>query len=270
MRIGFIGDIVGRPGREMVQKHLKTLRVEHALDIVIANYENASHGFGLSGKNAQELLGFGIDVFTGGNHSFDKKDIIPLLALPEFLRPINYPSMVAGSGCGIYEVAGNKLAVINAMGHFAMPHTDNVFAAVDAQVTALIEAGIKHIFIDMHAEATSEKRALFLYLKERISLLIGTHTHVGCDDAQIIEGCGYLTDVGLTGCRDNVIGMEIDAPIARMRTGLSDRFEVPKKCKAWLQMAVCEFNTEGRAVELYKIRRFDDGRDDTRLEAYFD
>ena len=126
------------------------------------------------------------------------------------------------------------------------------------------------IFIDLHAEATSEKRALFLHLKEKISALIGTHTHVGTDDLQIVEGCGYATDIGLTGCRDNVIGMKSNVPIERFITGISGRFEVPDSCKSWMQMIVMDLDDEGQCQEMYKIRRFCDGRDDMRLDAYID
>jgi len=271
LKIAFIGDIVGRPGRSMLTTHLKELKATHNIDFIIANYENASHGFGLSSKNANELFNAGIDVMTGGNHSWDKKDIKTLLTTHDILRPINYPDMVVGEGCKILEVNGTPIAVINAMGHFSMPYVDNVFRSVEAKVDELVDKGVKHIFIDMHAEATSEKRALFLHLKEKISAMIGTHTHVGTDDLQIIDGSAYATDVGLTGCRDNVIGMGADVPIERFITGVSPgRFEVPEKCKAWIQMMVMDLDSDGRCIEMYKIRRFCDGRDDTRLDAYID
>ena len=271
MKIAFIGDIVGRPGRSMLTTHLKELKALHQIDFIIANYENASHGFGLSTKNAKELFNAGIDVMTGGNHTWDKKDIKTLLETDPILRPINYPDMVVGEGCKIFEVNGKSIAVINAMGHFCMPLVDNVFRSVEAKVDELIEKDIKHIFIDIHAEATSEKRALFLHLREKISALIGTHTHVGTDDLQIIEGTAYATDIGLTGCRDNVIGMGADVPIERFITGVSPgRFEVPEKCKSWIQMMVMDLDDAGRCHEMYKIRRFCDGRDDTRLDAYID
>lgn len=271
MRIAFIGDIVGRPGRSMITTHLKELRRIHAIDFVIANYENASHGFGVSTKNANELFAAGIDVMTGGNHSWDKKDIHALLQSHNILRPINYPAMVSGEGCKIFDVAGQKLAVINVMGHFSMPYVDNFMRVTQEKVDELYKEGVRHIFVDLHAEATSEKRALFLHLKNQISTLMGTHTHVGCDDLQIVDGCGYVTDIGLTGCRDNVIGMHKDVPIERFITGVSPgRFEVPEKCKAWLQMAVIDLNEEGRCERIFKLRRFDDGREDTYLEAFVD
>jgi 2',3'-cyclic-nucleotide 2'-phosphodiesterase len=269
LKIAFIGDIVGRPGRTMITTHLQKLKELHNIDFVIANYENASHGFGLSTKNANELFHAGIDVMTGGNHSWDKKDIHALLESHNILRPINYPDMVSGEGCKVFDINGESLAVINAMGHFSMPYVDNVFRTVEAKVDELLAKDIKHIFIDLHAEASSEKRAMFIYLKEKISALIGTHTHVGTDDLQIIDGSAYATDVGMTGCRDNVIGMKENVPIERFITGVSPgRFEVPEKCKAWLQMIIMDLDSHGKCSDMYKIRRFCDGREDTNLKAY--
>jgi len=176
MRVAFIGDIVGRPGREMVKKYLQEIKKEYKVDFVIANYENASHGFGLTPKNAQELFSYGIDVMSGGNHTWDKKEIIPLFETHQLLRPHNYPEGVEGKGYGVYDVLGEKLAVINLMGHYSMPYTDNVFRCADTTVKELQSEGIKNIFIDFHAEATSEKRAMMMLLQGRVSGLIGTHT----------------------------------------------------------------------------------------------
>ncbi|MRI59337.1 MAG: metallophosphoesterase [Epsilonproteobacteria bacterium] len=255
MKIGFIGDIVGKPGRKMVRRYLREIRQKEGLDFVAANYENASHGFGLTPKNAAELFDAGIDVMTGGNHTWDKKEILPLLEELPLLRPLNYPKGVPGRGFILIEAL--DLAVINIMGYYGMPMVDNPFRAADEIVDELKAQGIKNIFIDFHAEATSEKRAMFLMLKDRISALAGTHTHVGTDDLVIDEGAGYVTDVGLTGCRDNVIGMKEDVPIQRFLTGLPGRFDVPERCKAILQMVVFELDC-GRCVDAYKIKAYDD------------
>lgn len=266
MKIGFIGDIVGRPGRAMVRRHLQELREAEGLDFVIANYENASHGFGLSEKNARELFKAGIDVMTGGNHTWDKKEIMGMLETLPLLRPINYPEGVPGHGVRIFEVCDEKLAVVNIMGYFAMPMVDNPFIAANRIVEVLHSEGVKHIFIDMHAEATSEKRALLMMLREKVSVIVGTHTHVGTDDLVIDSGCAYVTDVGLTGCRDNVIGMDAKVPIERFLTGLPGRFNVPDKCKAILQMVVIELK-DGRAVDAYKIRVYSEGDREVALKA---
>jgi metallophosphoesterase (TIGR00282 family) len=254
MKIGFIGDIVGRPGRKMVKSHLANIRQKEGLDYVIANYENASHGYGLTPKNANELFNAGIDVMTGGNHTWDKKEIISLLDELPILRPINYPQEVPGEG---YRILDDKLAVVNVMGHFTMPMVNNPFIETKRVVELLKKRGVENIFIDFHAEATSEKMAMFLMLKNQISALAGTHTHVGTDDLVIDEGCGYVTDVGLTGCRDNVIGMSADVPIKKFLTGLPGRYDVPNKCKKIFQMVVFELE-EGRCKDAYKIKAYDD------------
>jgi metallophosphoesterase (TIGR00282 family) len=259
LKIAFIGDIVGRPGRAMIKQHLKKLRQEYAIDFVIANYENASHGFGLTPKNAQELFEMGIDCMTGGNHTWDKKEILPLLDSMPLLRPHNYPAGVAGTGCRVFEVAGEKLAVLNIMGHYGMPYVDNAFRCARDTVEQLRNDGISHIFIDFHAEASSEKRGLMMLLQGSVSGIIGTHTHVGSDDLQISNGTAYLTDMGLSGCRDNVIGMDAKIPLERFLTSVSGRFEVPEKCRKILQIAIMTLD-EGKCTQACKLKIFDDGR----------
>jgi hypothetical protein len=243
----------------MIKEYLRKLRTQYEIDFVIGNYENASHGFGLTLKNAQELLSTGIDVMTGGNHTWDKKEILPLLESFPLLRPHNYPTGVAGSGCRIFEVAGEKLAVLNIMGHYGMPYVDNAFRCARDTVAQLKNDGIEHIFIDFHAEASSEKRAMMMMLQGEVSAIIGTHTHVGSDDFQISKGTAYLTDIGLSGCRDNVIGMDAAVPIERFLTGVSGRFEVPEKCRKILQIAIMNLE-EGKCTEAFKVKIFDDGR----------
>ena len=256
MKIAFIGDIVGRPGREMLKKHLLKLREDEALDFVIVNYENASHGFGLTMKNCDELFSYGIDVMSGGNHSWDKKDILPLFDTREILRPHNYPEEVAGTGCKTYTVKGEKIAVLNLMGHYGMPYSDNAFRCAKETVVKLKEEGVTNIFIDFHAEATSEKRGMIMLLQGNVSGIIGTHTHVSTDDFQIAQGTAYLTDIGLTGCRDNVIGMDEKVPLKQFLTGMKGHFDIPKKCKKILQVAIMELD-EGKCIEAYKLKIFD-------------
>lgn len=259
MKIAFIGDIVGQPGRKMIDKYLKKIKEEYALDFVVANYENASHGFGLTPKNANELFSYGIDVMTGGNHTWDKKEIVPLFESHEILRPHNYPDEVAGEGCKVYDVAGEKLAVLNLMGHNSMPYCDNAFRCAKTTVERLHEEGVKNIFVDFHAEATSEKRAMMMLLQGQVSGLIGTHTHVSTDDLQIAKGTLYLTDIGLSGCRDNVIGMDAKVPLKQFLTGMKGHYDIPKKCKAILQLVVMDIE-EGVCFEAVKLKYFDDGR----------
>jgi hypothetical protein len=255
----FIGDIVGKPGREMVRAHVKKIREEYGVDFVIANYENASHGFGVNVKNADELLAYGIDCMSGGNHSWDKKEVVALFGSHEILRPHNYPVSVEGTGCKVYEVAGEKLAVLNLMGHYSMPYTDNAFRCALATVESLHAEGVKNIFIDFHAEATSEKRAMMMLLQGKVSGIIGTHTHVSTDDFQIVKGTAYLTDIGLSGCRDNVIGMDEKIPLKQFLTGIKGHFDIPKSCKKILQVALMDFSN-GTCLNAFKLKYFDDKR----------
>ncbi|MDD5406914.1 MAG: TIGR00282 family metallophosphoesterase [Sulfurovaceae bacterium] len=259
MTIGFIGDIIGKPGRDIIAQYLPKLRSEFGIDFVIANYENASHGFGLSAKNAEELFAYGIDMMTGGNHSFDKKEIIPLFETQPIIRPLNYPEAMPGNGIFHTTVLNTSMAIVNLMGHYAMPMVDNPFTIITKTIQQLQYEGIKHIIIDMHAEATSEKQALLHLLKNKVSAIMGTHTHVGTDDLSIFDGCCYVTDVGLSGCRDGVIGMDIKAPLNRFLTGIGEYFDVPKDCKSILQMIVFTLDDYGRCIEAKKIKYYDSG-----------
>ena len=268
MKIAFIGDIVGRPGREMLKNHLSKLREEEALDFVIVNYENASHGFGLTMKNCDELFSYGVDVMSGGNHSWDKKEIVALFDTREILRPHNYPQEVDGTGCKVYDVAGEKLAVLNLMGHYGMPYSDNAFRCAQKSVSELKEQGVENIFIDFHAEATSEKRGMMMLLQGEVSAIIGTHTHVSTDDFQIAQGTAYLSDIGLTGCRDNVIGMDEKVPLKQFLTGMKGHFDIPKKCKKIMQIAIMQLNA-GKCSSAYKLKVFDDGRS-VKSEAWLE
>jgi len=245
MNILFIGDIVGKPGRKIVKKYLPLIKKEFKIDYVIANYENLAHGFGITPKVYNEMKNAGIDIFTGGNHSFDKKkEAFELLRQEKILRPLNY---FEAPGKWYYE--DEKIVVISAMGICCMPYGKNPFIELDN----FLKKRDKFIFIDFHAEATAEKRALFHLLKDRASAIIGTHTHIGTDDLEIENGCCYLTDIGLTGCRDNVIGMKEDEPILSMLTGLKHRFDVPDKCNAIFQALVLK--TDGINVkEALKIK----------------
>lgn len=268
MRLAFIGDIVGRPGRFMIKAHLLQMRQTYGIDFVVANYENASHGFGLTQKNAKELFDAGIDVMTGGNHTWDKPEIASMLEHLPLLRPLNYPTMVAGKGYDIYTVNNQKVAVLNAMGHFSMPQVDNFMRTTKEAVDTVKALGAQIVFVDFHAEATSEKRALYLYLKDEISALIGTHTHVGTDDLLIDGRSAYLSDVGMTGCYDNVIGVRKEEPINRMITGVSGRFEVPNECKKILQMVIMDFDQTGACTAMQKIKRYEQAPSDSISSAW--
>lgn len=255
MKIGYIADIVGQPGREMVKAFLNSLKEEFNLELVVANAENASHGFGLTIKNATELFESGIDIMTGGNHTWDKKEIIDCFKTMNILRPINYPKDAPGDGYKILHVKNKKIAIINLMGYFSMPMCDNPFTCI-RDIVSDLEKQVDSIFIDFHAEATSEKRALLMMLRGKVSAIVGSHTHVGTDDLVIDNGTFYVSDVGLTGCRDNIIGMDIKAPLKRFLTGINVPFDVPKKCKKILQIVILDIQGS-TCKDAFKIKIYD-------------
>ncbi|MDD3324795.1 MAG: TIGR00282 family metallophosphoesterase [Sulfurospirillaceae bacterium] len=269
MKIAFIGDIVGSPGRAMIKEHVSKLKREFSIDLVIANGENASHGFGLTQKNAKELFASGVDMITGGNHTWDRKEIIPLFDTMPILRPLNYPEGVEGKGVGFLHVRDESLAVINAMGHFSMPMVENPFIALKGCVQKLRNDGIKNILIDFHAESTAEKRALHMLLKGQVSAIMGTHTHIGTDDLSVQEGTCYVSDVGMSGCRDNVIGMEAQAPLKRFLTGLPASLDVPKKCKKIFQMVVMTLE-DGLCKEAFKVRIYEGAEEMFIQKAFYE
>jgi len=259
LRVAFIGDIVGRPGRKIIKSNLKNLIDRFDINLVIANGENASHGFGLTVKNASELFNCGIDVITGGNHSWDKKkDILTLLETKPVLRPDNYPKQIPGSGVKILDINGIKLAVINLMGLYTMPQVLNPFTHAVELIEKLNNDGINHIFIDFHAEVTAEKRVLMQLLKGKVSAICGTHTHVGTDDLEISDGTFYVSDIGLTGCRDNVIGMDSKIPIQKALTGLGGHFDVPNNCKSIMQIIIVDIDENAKARDGMKVKLYDD------------
>ncbi|WP_299547355.1 TIGR00282 family metallophosphoesterase [uncultured Helicobacter sp.] len=262
MRFGFIGDIVGKIGRSQVAHYVKEAKSFYHLDRVIANGENASHGFGLGAKSIQELQVSGVDIFTGGNHTWDKREITAFLALENsnVLRPHNYPKGVVGSGIYRGNVEGETFAVVNLMGHFGMPQCDNAFICAKDTIEMLHNEGIKNIIVDFHAEATSEKRAMFMMLKGRIAAIFGTHTHIGTDDLEIFEDTFGVSDVGMSGARESVIGMECEEPIHRFLTGVPNRLSVPEKVgiPSIFQMIVCEVK-DGKCVEAFKLKAIDNG-----------
>ncbi len=267
MRILFVGDVVGRPGREALKYHLPRLRADLGIDLVIVNGENLSHGFGMTAKSTQELAACGIDCFTGGNHSWDKKEITALFDRYPILRPLNFPQGLPGRGTLVLEAQGEKLAVINLLGHYSMGMVENPFNMAKAEVERLRNEGITNIFIDFHAETTSEKNGMLHLLAGQVSLIAGTHTHVGTDDLLIHQGTGYVTDVGLTGCFDGVIGVEKNAPLYRFTTGIKKSFDIPKTCRTIFQAIVADLDS-GVCTDAFKIKAYDKEPAQTTLQAY--
>lgn len=227
MNILLIGDVVGRPGRELVRKGLRALIEVHGVDFVIANAENAAAGFGVTKDIGDALLEYGIDVMTSGNHIWDKKEVIDYIkAEPRLLRPANYPAGVPGRGSSVADTGdGRAVGVINVMGRVFMLPIDDPFAVVLREIDA-IRHRTRVIIVDFHAEATSEKIAMGWHLDGRVTAIIGTHTHVQTADERILpKGTACLTDVGMTGPHDSIIGMEVAPSLARFLNGMPTKFE---------------------------------------------
>jgi len=227
VRILFIGDVVGRPGRELVRHGLAALVEHHQADLVIANVENAAAGFGVTREIGTQLLDFGVDVMTSGNHIWDKKEALDYIGTePRLIRPANYPAGVPGRGSYVTRTRdGVSVGVVNLMGRVFMLNIDDPFAVALRTIEALKER-TRIIFVDFHAEATSEKIAMGWHLNGRVTAVIGTHTHVQTADERILpKGTAYLTDVGMTGPHDSIIGVDIDAALGRFLTALPARFE---------------------------------------------
>jgi hypothetical protein len=230
VKLLFIGDIVGEPGRTAVQKILPRLRDEQALDFIIANGENSAGGNGITPQIAGELFSAGVDVITSGDHLWDQKTVLDLLERePRFLRPLNYPATVPGSGAHVFQVRGlPPVGVMSVQGRVFMPPMDNPFLAAESAVSRLREQ-TKIIFVDFHAEATSEKIAFGRFVDGRVSAVVGTHTHVQTADEQILpNGTAYLSDAGFTGPHDGCLGREIEPVLKRFLTGMPQRFEVAR------------------------------------------
>jgi metallophosphoesterase (TIGR00282 family) len=227
VRILFIGDIVGRPGRELVRRGLASIVDHHAVDFVVANVENAAAGFGITRDVGDQLLDCGVEVMTSGNHIWDKKEALDYIgAEPRLLRPANYPAGVPGKGSYMARTRGGEtVGVINVMGRVFMLNIDDPFAVVLREIEAMRQR-TRTIFVDFHAEATSEKIAMGWHLNGRVTAVVGTHTHVQTADERILpKGTAYLTDVGMTGPHDSVIGVEIDAALGRFLNAMPARFE---------------------------------------------
>jgi hypothetical protein len=259
LKVLFFGDITGRQGRLAVMSYLNS--PENNSDFVIANIENASHGFGLTKKNYIELANSGINCFTSGNHIWDKKDIHEYIdTANELIRPINYPSGAPGKGSQIFSINGHKIAVINVLGRVFMPPLDSPWQVVIEEIERLRLENVTSIFIDFHAEATAEKICFSKYLAykyntDNLSLIkgfFGTHTHVQTADESIINGMAYITDAGFCGAKDSVIGMEFSTSLKRLSSGLPERYEIAKSTTSQINGVEVIFN-EQRSIHIKRI-----------------
>ena len=252
MLVLVIGDVIGRPGRQAVHEFLPGLRQQYGLDMVIANAENAAGGFGLTSATARELFNAGVDVLTSGNHIWAQKEIIPYLdgEMP-ILRPLNYPPGVPGRG---YLIIGQTM-VVNLIGRTFMGDLDCPFKGVD-KLLAELEHKPPVIIVDFHAEATSEKMAMGRYLDGRVSAVLGTHTHVGTIDAQLLpRGTAYVSDIGMTGPMDSVIGDDTEAVIQRFLTGMPHHLSVGRGNPIFNAIMFRVAEDSGRAMNIERICR---------------
>ena len=241
LKILFFGDITGRQGRNALKSFLASSDLSNTF--VIANIENASHGFGLTKKNYNELSDAGINCFTSGNHIWDKKDVYEYINDSiDLVRPINYPAGTPGKGSQIFDFNGFMIGVINVLGRVFMPPMDSPWQIVVEEINNLKQQGVEHIFIDFHAEATAEKICFSKFLAnefntEEFALIkgfFGTHTHVQTADEQILNGMAYITDAGFCGSVDSVIGMEYSTSLKRLSTSLPERYEIAESGLAQL------------------------------------
>jgi len=258
VRIALIGDVNGRAGRQALQVCLPRLIADRLIDFAVANVENAADGFGVTPDLAEQMLALGLDCMTSGNHIWDKPEILDYIpAQPRLLRPLNYPGGAPGSGIYFGETpAGIPVAVVNLMGRVFMPPCDNPFEVIERSLGA-IQKRARVVLIDMHAEATSEKSAMAWHLDGRVTAVVGTHTHVQTADETILPGgTAFITDLGMTGPHESVIGIEKDLALRKFLTGLPVRFSTarrdPRLCGVVLD--VDETTGRARAIERVQMR----------------
>jgi metallophosphoesterase (TIGR00282 family) len=255
LRLLFVADVVGRPGRDAVQELLPKLRRELGADVVVVNGENAAAGFGVTAKLCREIFDAGADVITLGNHVFDQREFVnELPGLERVVRPANLPPGAPGVGSCAIEVDGTPVLVIAVMGRLFMNDIDDPFRGADAVLAE--HPDVKVVFVDMHAEATSEKQALGWYLDGRVSAVVGTHTHVATADARLLKnGTAYCTDAGMVGPRDGVIGMDKENILKRFLTSVPHRFEVAAGPVTFNSVLITIDSLTGHATAIQRVDR---------------
>lgn len=255
MRILFIGDIVGKPGRDLIRRGVGPIVEHHQVDLVVANAENAAAGSGITRELGDQILASGVDVMTSGNHIWSKKEAIDYIGTePRLLRPANFPAAVPGNGSYLARSADGRTAgIVNVMGRVFMQQLDDPFVAVMREIDAL-RPRAKIILVDFHAEATSEKAAMGWYLDGKVTAVIGTHTHVQTADERILpKGTAFLTDVGMTGPHDSIIGVEIEPALSRFLNGMPSRFE-PATANPRLNAVIIDADEKtGRAEDIERL-----------------
>lgn len=256
MKLLFIGDIVGKPGRELVRRGVAPIVAAHGIDFVIANGENSAAGFGITREIGDQLLSYGVEVLTSGNHIWDKKEALDYIARePRLLRPANYPTGVPGKGAYLATAAnGVKVGVVNVMGRVFLAAIDDPFTTASREIAALKQSGAQIVFVDVHAEVTSEKIAMGWYLDGHATAVVGTHTHVQTADERVLpKGTAYLTNVGMTGPHDGVIGVEKEAVITKFLNALPTRFETASGDPRLNAVVITADPATGRATTIERL-----------------
>lgn len=258
MRILFIGDIVGETGRKVVVNNVQGLKDKYHLDFVIANGENSASGFGITEKIFRSIVDSGVDVVTTGNHIWDQKEALVFIERDHrLLRPANYPKGTPGKGAFVFNTVDHKsILVVNLMGRVFMNSLDDPFSVIDEILDETrLGRDVDSIIVDFHAEATSEKQAMGHYLDGRVSMVIGTHTHVPTSDYRILtNGTGYISDVGMTGDYDSVLGFKKSNPINKFLTSISSGRFIPETGDATLTGILIELNENGMVKKLAQIK----------------
>jgi 2',3'-cyclic-nucleotide 2'-phosphodiesterase len=254
-RLLFVGDVVGRPGRHALAALLPRLRSEVRPHLTVVNGENSAGGFGITAKTASEIFDAGADVITTGNHVWDQKQFIEEIStLDRVVRPSNFPPGAPGVGALVIPADGERVLVMNLQGRVYLPDLDDPFRAADALLEA--HKDVRIVLCDMHAEATSEKAAMGWYLDGRVSVVVGTHTHIPTADFRVLPGgTAYVTDVGMVGPRDGVIGMERETVLRRFLTGMPSRFETADGVVTFNSVLVTISRPSGRAIAIQRIDR---------------
>ncbi|ANQ64065.1 TIGR00282 family metallophosphoesterase [Staphylococcus equorum] len=259
MRILFIGDIVGKVGREAINTYLPKLKQTDRPTVTIVNAENAAHGKGLTEKIYKELLREGVDFMTMGNHTYGQRQIYDFIeSAKRMVRPANFPDEAPGVGMRIIQINDLKLAIINLQGRAFMQDIDDPFKKAD-ELIAEAQKETDYIFVDFHAETTSEKNAMGWYLDNRVSAVVGTHTHIQTSDERILPGgTGYITDVGMTGFYDGILGINRGEVITRFITSLPQRHVVPDEGRSVLSGVIIDINKDGKATHIERVLINDD------------
>ena len=252
MKVLAVGDLIGNAGIQKLRQELGKIKETENIDFVIVNGENSAEGMGITQKNFEDILSCNVNCITMGNHTWGKKDIFKFIDHPKLLRPANYPKGVVGKGYGIYECKGKKIAVINLIGRVDINVlSENPFITVK-EIINKIQKEVDMIFVDFHAEATAEKIAMGNFLDDKVTAVFGTHTHVQTADEKILpNGTGYITDIGMTGPKNSVIGMDIKVSIKRFETTLPERYKIAEG-ESMLNAVIFDIDDESNKVKSIK------------------